>query len=159
MTRFITTFALSASLALSGCGATRRATTATGTIEPTLTSAAATFITQQNGKDRNSAVTVQLLRRNSELAAELRHTGTKFDDHTTSAPLALTLSAPFHTADVDTGQVRVRLMPDGQDDWNFDLRLALQFSDGTARNFIWNNVALNNAAPERVLVLSGARVP
>ena len=159
MTRF---FAITAAAALmaAGCGATRQATGAvTAAAAPSLTSATATFTTRDNGKDRDSAVTVQLLRANAELGAELRHTGTEFDNNTTSAPVAFSMSAPFRVTDLDASQVRVRMTPDGQDDWSFDMRLTLQFSDGTARNYFWSNIRLDNAAPERVLALSPARVP
>jgi hypothetical protein len=160
MTRLLATLALVAAIMGTGCGATRQAGNAVASaVAPTLTSASATFTTLNDGKDRDTAVTLQLLRSNAELGAELRHTGTEFDDNTTSAPMALTLSSPFRTTDLDSGEVRVRMAPDGQDDWNFNLRLSLQFSDGTTRNFLWNGVVLNNANPERVLTLAGARVP
>ena len=160
MNRLLTATALIAALTAAGCGATRQAASSTAAaFAPALTSATATFTTLNDGKDRDSAVSLQLLKSNAELGAELRHAGTEFDDNTTSAPMALTLSAPFRTTDISTGQVRVRLAPDGQDDWNFNLRLTLQFSDGNTRNFLWNGVALNNAAPERVLMLSAAQVP
>lgn len=160
MTRIVFITALAAAVATAGCGATRQATGAlAGPAPAALSSAVATFVTHDDGKDRDSAFTVQLLRANAELGAELRHTGTEFDDNTTSAPLALTMSAPFRTTDVDAGQVRVRMTPDGQDDWSFDLRLMLRFADGTTRNYLWTDIRLNNAAPERTLALSPARVP
>lgn len=160
MTRFFAITALAAAFAAAGCGATRQATGAiTAPAVAVLTSATAMFITRDDGKDRDSAVTVQLLRNNAELGAELRYTGTEFDDNTTSAPLALSMSAPFRMTDVDAGQVRVRMTPDGQDDWSFDLRLSLQFADGMTRNYLWSGIRLNNAAPERTLALSPARVP
>ena len=37
--------------------------------------------------------------------------------------------------------------------------MTLQFADGTSRNYFWSNVRFDNAAPERVLALSPARVP
>lgn len=160
MTRFLTVTALAAAITTAGCGATRQAAgTRPAPAVAALTSATAVFVTRDNGKDRDSAVTVQLLRTNAELGAELRHSGTEFDDNTTSAPMALTMSAPFRLTDLDAGQVRVRMTPDGQDDWSFDLRMTLQFADGTSRSYLWNNVRLDNAAPERVLALSPARIP
>lgn len=159
MTRLFTITVLAAALT-AGCGATRQATRAvTAPAATALTSATAIFITRDNGKDEDSAFTVQLLRANAELGAELRHTGTEFDDNTTSAPMALTMSAPFRVTDLDAGEVRVRMTPDGQDDWSFDLRMTLQFGDGTSRNYAWSNVRLDNGAPERILALSPARVP
>ena len=160
MTRVLAIPALAAAITAGGCGATTQAVRGGATVTPAaLSSATTTFITRDNGKDRDSAVTVQLLRDNAELGAELRHTGTEFDDNTSSAPLALSMSAPFRITDADAGQVRVRMTPDGQDDWSFDMRMTLQFADGSSRSYLWNDIRLNNAAPERVLPLSPARIP
>ena len=160
MTRVLTMTTLAAALTAAGCGASSQVVGGGPAVSPSaLTSATTTFITRDNGKDQDSAVTVQLLRDNAELGAELRHTGTEFDDNTSSAPLALSLSAPFRLNDADTGQVRVRLTPDGDDDWSFDMRMTLQFADGSSRSYFWNNIRLNNAAPERILPLAAARIP
>lgn len=159
MSRIFAITAVAAAVAAAGCGATTRQGGGAAAVATPLTAATITFITTDDGKDRDSAVTVQLLRSNAELGAELRHIGVEFDDNTTSAPLSLSLSAPFRVSDVDTGQVRVRMTPDGQDDWSFDLRLTLQFADGFTRNFFWSNIRLDNAAPERVLALAPARIP
>jgi hypothetical protein len=73
--------------------------------------------------------------------------------------MSLAISAPFGVTDIDSGQVRVRMAPDGKDDWSFDLRMSMHFADGTVRSFFWNGIRLNNAAPERVLALAPARIP
>ncbi len=151
--------ALVAALAIvaTGCGATTRstATTIQNPVYPALSSATATFISREHGKDKDSGLTVQLLRRNAELAGEIYTNGTKFDDHSASNPFVLTLSGgPFTTNDINDGQVRVRLTPDGRDDWTFDLHLTMRFSDGRAQNFVWRGVRLDNTNPERVLALS-----
>jgi hypothetical protein len=70
----------------------------------------------------------------------------------------VTLVGPFTTRDVDDGSVRIRLTPDGDDEWTFDMTMTMRFSDGTARNFVWRRLRLDNANPERVLALSPARV-
>ena len=59
----------------------------------------------------------------------------------------------------EDSQLRVRMTPDGSDDWSFDLRLTLGFADGTSRSFFWTDVRLDNAAPERTLALAPARLP
>lgn len=159
MSRSFVIAALAASLAAAGCGATRTTGGPVPTLTTPLASATVTFITRDDGKDDGSAVTVQLLRSNAELGAELRTVGTEFDDNTTSGPMSLALSAPFGVTDIDSGQVRVRMAPDGKDDWSFDLRMSMQFADGTVRNFFWSGIRLNNAAAERVLALAPARIP
>lgn len=158
MRSVIAVFATTVGLAASGCGATARTTTAQAQAVPMLASATATFISQDHGKDADSEVTVQLLRNNAELGAEIRSVGTEFDDHASAGPFAFTLFSPFTTRDIDTGQLRVRLTPDGNDDWTFDLRMTMRFSDGSSRDFLWRDVRLDRSNPERVLTLGPARI-
>ena len=153
----IVVFATAAALGASGCGATTSSTTAQTRAFPTLTSATATFVTLDHGKDEDSALTVQLLRSNSELAAEIHTVGTQFADHASIPPFAFSLSGPFTTNDVAPGQVRLRLTADGDDDFTFDFHMTLRFSDGTSRNFVWRGVRLDHTSPERVLTLAGGR--
>ena len=145
----------------SGCGATTRGgypTSAQSPVYPTLSSAIATFVSRDHGKDKDSGLTVQLLRNNGELVGDIYANGIKFDDHSSSGPFALSLTGgPFTTRDISDGQVRVRLTPDGRDDWTFDLHLTMRFSDGTARNFMWRGIRLDHSNPERVVTLGPAR--
>ncbi len=142
-----------------GCGATRRDAGTSSVTSPGLTGATVTFNSRDSGKDADSSVTVQLLRNNAELGAEARLVGTKFDDHATSGPLALSVSAPFRRTDVDDARLRLRMTPDGKDDWTFDLQLSLNFADGSMQRFAWNGLRLDNASPERTLPLAPARLP
>jgi hypothetical protein len=153
----IVVLAAAAALGAAGCGATTSSTTAQTRAFPTLTSATATFTTLDHGKDADSALTVQLLRSNGELGAEMHTVGTQFADRASIPPFAFSISGPFMTSDVDSGQVRLRLAPDGDDDFTFDLHMTLRFSDGTARNFAWRGIRLDHNGPERVLTLAGAR--
>jgi hypothetical protein len=143
-----------------GCGATRGGAGAkAGSTAPTLTGASVTFQNRDSGKDAKSAVAIELLRNNAELAAESKLVGTKFDDHAPAGPMALSVGAPFRTADTDTARLRIRMTPDGQDEWTFDLQMALTFSDGSLQRFSWPGLRLDNTAPERTLTLGPARVP
>jgi hypothetical protein len=148
-------------LSLSACGATTRSSTSTisqAGAEAVLTGATISFRTLDDGKDTDSAVTTELLRRNSEIGAELRINGMKFDDHTQGAPMAFTVAGPFRVSDVNDGTVRIRMRPDGRDTWTFDMRLVLTFSDNTQRTFAWQGVRLDDRSVERTLALAPARV-
>jgi hypothetical protein len=153
----ILVLATAAALSSAACGATARSTTVQTRAFPTLTSATATFTTLDHGKDEDSALTVQLLRSNRELGAEMHSVGTQFADHASIPPFAFSLSGPFTTNDVDDGQVRLRLSADGDDDFTFNLNMTLRFSDGTTRNYLWRGVRLDHNGPERVLTLAGGR--
>ncbi|MBI2188187.1 MAG: hypothetical protein HYU37_13880 [Acidobacteria bacterium] len=161
MSRWFVIAVLAASLTAAGCGgATRAAGTATvSPVFPALVSAVATFVSTEHGKDADSPLTVDLLRSNAELAGNLHVIGTKFDDNSSSGPFSFSLSGPFTLRDIDTGQLRVRFVPDGADEWTFDLHLNMRFTDGAGRNFLWRGVRLDNTSPERVLALAPARFP
>jgi hypothetical protein len=142
-----------------GCGATTRGgTTIQNQISPGLTSATATFISRDHGKDEDSALTVQLLRQNAELAGEIRANNVKFDDKSSSGPFAFSITGPFRMRDIDDGQVRVQFIPDGSDDWTFDLQLMMRFDDGSVRNFMWRGMRLDNTERARTLALAPARM-
>jgi len=157
MRTLVAMLATAAAVAASGCGATARTTTVQTSAFPTLTSATVTFNSKDHGKDEDSNLTVQLLRDNGELGAEIRTVGTKFDDHASSGPFSFSMTGPFTTGDVNDGELRLRLAADGDDDWTFDMNMTLRFSDGTTRNFRWQNVRLDHNQPERVLTLAGGR--
>ena len=73
--------------------------------------------------------------------------------------MALSIAAPFRTADTGSSSLRIRMTPDSRDEWTFDLQLALTFSDGSIQRFSWPTLRLDNAAPERTLPLGPARLP
>jgi hypothetical protein len=140
----------------SACGSTRPTAIQTSPF-PTLTSATATFVSRDDGKDKDSSVTAQILRSNAELGADIYSVGTQFEDNSSSGQLAFSVSGPFIPSDVEHGHVRLHLTPDGNDDWMFDLHISMRFSDGTADNFMWRGIRLDKANPERVLTLGPAR--
>ena len=150
-----------AALALvsTACGATTRGTTTIqNQISPALTSATATFISRDHGKDEDSALTVQLLKQNAELSGEIRANNIKFDDDSSSGPFAFSMTSGFRLRDIDDSQIRVQFIPDGQDEWTFDLQLMMRFDDGSVRNFMWRGVRLDNTEVSRTLALAPARM-
>jgi hypothetical protein len=152
------TFALSvlmtAVVISAGCGATRSVSNAVAP-GPSITSATMQFNDREHGKDANSAVDVWVLHGSNEMA-HLHSIGTKFDDNAAVAPMAVPMSGTFYRTDLGDGQLRIRLTPDGRDDWTFEPRLTLQFSDGAARTYAWPQVTLDNARPEVTLSFSAA---
>jgi hypothetical protein len=123
-----------------------------------LTGSTVSFRTLDHAKDANSQATVQVLRSNHELGAEVHVTGTKFNENTQSAPMALSIAGPFRLSDVNSGSLRIRMNPDSRDTWTFDMRLVLTFSDNTQQTFAWQGIRLEENAPERTLPLGPARV-
>jgi len=144
-------------MALSSCASHRDSTTsATSQQSQRLSTATVTFRTLDDGKDAKSAVSVQLVRNGNELGADGMTSGTEFDDNTTAAPLAMSIRGPFNREDARNGLLRLRLSPDGNDTWTFNVGLTLRFADESQQNYSWSAVRLDEKSPERTLVLAGA---
>ncbi len=133
-----------------------KATTAASQQAQRLSTATLTFRTLEDGKDAKSTVSVQLVRNGNELGADAMSSGTEFDDNTTAAPLAMMIRGPFDRQDTRSGQLRLRLSPDGNDTWTFNVGLTLRFADESQQNYSWTGIRLDEKAPERTLVLAGA---
>ena len=154
MKQFALSVFMTAAVISAGCGATRSVSSKVAP-GPSITSATIQFNDREHGKDAKSAVDVWVLHGSNEMA-HLHSVGTKFDDNAAIAPMAVPMSGTFYRTDLNDGQLRIRLTPDGRDDWQFEPRLTLQFSDGGARTYAWPQVLLDNARPEVTLSFSQA---
>ena len=157
MSRALTAGLLALTMVSSACAG--RSTPAVSSSNEALTSAAVTFTTLDDGKDAKSAVTVQLLRNTNELAAEALASGTEYDDGSTTPPLVMSVRGPFERKDTGAAQLRLRLAPDGDDTWTFNVGLTLRFADESQRNYGWSSIRLDEKSPERTLVLANAQTP
>jgi hypothetical protein len=158
MSRALLALVIASAVVLDACGGSRnRAVVSTS--NERLANSTVTFTTLSDGKDAKSAVTVQLLRNGNELAAEAMSSGTEFDDRSTSAPIVMSIRSPFVREDGNSAQLRLRLAPDGDDTWTFNVGLTLRYANETQQNFAWSAIRLDEKAPERTLVLAGAQVP
>lgn len=146
---------LTAAVISAGCGATRKvsSTVAPG---PAITSATVQFQDRDHGKDAGSGVDVWLLRNGSNEIAHLHSVGVKFDDHASIAPIGVPMSGTFYRTDLSNAQLRIRLTPDGADDWSFEPRLAVTLSDNTSRTYSWPQIMLDRSRPEVTLSVSSA---
>ena len=140
-----------------GCGVTTHNTTSISA-DPRLTTASATFMTRDEGKDEDSAIAVQILDE-GRLAAEGTVVDVAYKDQSVSAPLSLAITRALNAGDLNDAQVRLRLTPDGRDSWMFDVRLTLGLSDGSQRSYFWSGLHLDENTPERVLALNSGRLP
>jgi hypothetical protein len=140
-------------------GRSASANTPSSNTDDRLTSATITFSSLEDGKDAKSAVNVQLVRNGNELAADATSSGSEFDDKTTAPPVAMAIRGPFTRQDASSGQLRLRLTPDGDDTWTFNVNLALRYADQTQQNYTWQSVRLDEKSADRTLVLTGALAP
>ena len=155
MRTFAVSVFLTAAVVSTGCGATRRVTSSVAP-GPTITSATVQFMDRDHGKDAGSGVDVWLLRNGSNEIAHMHSVGAKFDDHAAIAPMSVPLSGTFYRTDLNDAQIRIRLTPDGRDDWSFEPRLTVALSDNTSRSYAWPQVMLDQDRREITLSLSSA---
>ncbi len=149
MRTFAVSVFLMAAIVSSGCGATRKVSNAVAP-GPAITGITVQFQDRDHGKDANSAVDVWILHGPNEMA-HVHSIGTKFDDHALIAPIAAQLSGTFYKSDLNDAQLRIRLTPDGNDDWTFEPRVMVTNSDGTSRTYAWPQVMLDRARSEVML--------
>ena len=155
MRTFGVSVALAAAIIFAGCGATRKVSNSV-TPGNAITNATIQFNDRDHGKDANSAVDVWLLRDNTSEMAHLHSVGTKFDDRASIAPMGVPMSGTFYKSDVNNAQLRIRLTPDGADDWSFEPRVTLTFADNTTETYAWPEVMLDRSRPEATLSFSAA---
>ena len=155
MRTFAATALLTAAIVSAGCGATRKVTSSV-VPGPAITNATVQFQDRDHGKDAKSAVDVWILRGGSNEIAHLHSVGVKYDDHASIAPMGVPMSGTFTRNDLNDAQIRFRLTPDGRDDWSFEPRLTVSFSDNTSRTYSWPQVMLDNDHPEVTLSFSSS---
>jgi len=155
MRTFAVSVFLTAAIISAGCGATRKVS---NTVAPgaAITSATVQFQDRDHGKDADSGVDVWILRNSSNEMAHLHSVGVKFDDHASIAPMGVPMSGTFYKTDLNDAQLRIRLTPDGADDWSFEPRTTVTFSDNTSRTYAWPQIMLDRSHPEVTLSFSSA---
>ena len=155
MRTFTVSVFLTAAIVSAGCGATRKVTS-TVAPGPAITNMTIQFLDRDHGKDAGSGVDAWVLRNGSNEIAHLHSVGTKFDDHAAIAPMGVPVSGTFYRTDLNNAQLRIRLTPDGRDDWSFEPRLTISFSDNTSRTYGWPQVMLDQDRREITLGVSSA---
>lgn len=154
MRTFAVSVFLAAAIVSAACGATRKVENA---VAPgnAITGITVQFQDRDHGKDANSAVDAWVLHGSNEMA-HVHSVGAKFEDHASIAPMAVALSGAFNKSDLGEAQLRIRLTPDGNDDWSFEPRLMVTFADATTRSYAWPQVMLDRAHAEVTLSVSSA---
>ena len=155
MRTFTVSVFLTAAIMSAGCGATRKVTS-TVAPGPTITNMTIQFLDRDHGKDAGSGVDAWVLRNGSNEIAHLHSVGTKFDDHAAIAPMGVPVSGTFYRTDLNNALLRIRLTPEGRDDWSFEPRLTVSFSDNTSRTYSWPQVMFDQNHPESALSFSSA---
>jgi hypothetical protein len=109
---------------------------------PTLTEAQVSFHTNDEDKDDDTHVTVTIRQRDGTIAARIDDDFGHFNDHSNNGPFGLLILNPAEKAELNQGNVTVRIDPNGNDTWRFNFFVDLAFSDGSHLNAEANNLEL-----------------
>ncbi|TQF02607.1 hypothetical protein E6W39_10445 [Kitasatospora acidiphila] len=96
-----------------------------------LTEATVSFHTNDENKDHDTNVTVEVRDRNGQMAARVSDTFGAFNDHTNNGPYNLSILNHASKDDLQGGNVLLRVDPVGDDTWRFNLFVDLLFADGS----------------------------
>ena len=89
------------------------------------------FHTYDDDKDDDTHVTVTVRDSNNTIAARIDSDFYHFDDQSSSGPFALRVLNRSSKDALQTGNVTIRIDPNGHDTWKFSFMLVLHFNDGS----------------------------
>src|SRR5882724_1252720 len=98
----------------------------------TVVQAAVWFHTNDEDKDHDTHVTVQVFDRDNHLLASIDNDFGQFHDNSDHGPYFLTILNPSNWDAVRTGgTTQIVINPNGHDTWRFNFRLDVLFSDNS----------------------------
>lgn len=108
-----------------------------------LTQVALWFHTNDEDKDDDTHVTVQVFDRNTHIVASIDNDFGHFDDHSDHGPYFLTVANQSLWDDLRSGgTAQITISPNGHDTWRFNFRVDLLFSDNSHLGASVNGIEL-----------------
>jgi hypothetical protein len=89
------------------------------------------FHTNNDDKDHDTHVTVTVKDGKNRMVARIDNDFGGFPDNSDRGPYGLSVRNPSSFSDLETGNVVVRVDPNGHDTWRFNVDVDLFFDDGT----------------------------
>jgi hypothetical protein len=108
-----------------------------------LANASVSFRTNDENKDHDTNVTVEVRDNVGELVARVSDTFGPFDDQTSNGPFQLEVLNRVEKSTVQNGNVLIRIDPKGDDTWRFNFIVKLHFDDGSTLIASADGVELN----------------
>ncbi len=96
-----------------------------------LTAARVSFHTNDEDKDADTHVTVTARESNGLIVARIDDDFGHFNDHSNNGPFDMAVINAAPKSDIQTGNVTLRIDPNGNDTWRFNFFVDLVFSDGS----------------------------
>jgi hypothetical protein len=102
-----------------------------------------TFHTNDDDKDKEINVTIEVRDNEGELAAQISDTFGEFPDQTNNGPFYLQVLNREDKSKLAGGTVLIRADPQGDQAWNFNFLLELHFDDSSTLSSSANGLRLN----------------
>jgi hypothetical protein len=113
------------------------------------------FHTNDEDKDDDTNVTVNVFDSDGVLAARIQNDFGHFNDHSESGPYALIIHNPSLKSVLQNGNVTIRIDPNGNDTWRFNFLVDLVFDDGTHLSANGDGLELTEERQEQSFGISG----
>jgi len=113
-----------------------------------LAAAFVTFTTNDDDKDFDTLVRVNVEDPFGRIAADFTDFGTQYVDNTVHGPFSMHPDTGVVAAALNTGRVRVQIVPNGHDTWRFGYELTLFFTDGTSFVIRAANLSLSESSTQ-----------
>lgn len=125
------------------------------TLPVTLANCTITFHTNDEDKDDDTHVTVNVVDDNNVNCAHLDNDFGHFNDRSDEGPFALNVQNASVIDNVQRGNITIRIDPNGHDTWRFNFFLDMQFSDGRHFSASENGLELTQDRRQQTFGLSG----
>jgi hypothetical protein len=122
---------------------------------PKLRNANIKFHTNDEDKDDDTHVTVTVRDHKNLISARIDDDFGHFDDHSDNGPFGLIIRNRSDKASLSTGNVTLRIDPNGHDTWRFNFDLDLFFDDGSHLSGGAEGLSLNQDRKEQEFGLDG----
>jgi len=122
---------------------------------PTLANCNIKFHTNDDDKDHDTHVTVDVTDFNNVVCAHIDNDFGHFDDQSDNGPFGLQVLNASNKSDCQRGTVRIRIDPNGNDTWKFNFTLTLIFDDNSTLSGGAGGLQLNQNNREQTFGLQG----
>ena len=114
-----------------------------------LDNASVQFRTNDDDKDHDTNITIEVRDRVGHLAARMSDTLGPFHDQTSSGPYQLEILNRVDSAALQGGNVLIRVDPKGNDTWRFNFIVELHMNDGSAFTASADGVEVNESTEQQ----------
>ncbi len=122
---------------------------------PTLANASIKFHTNDDDKDGDTHVTVEVRDFNQVVAARVDNDFGHFDNNSDNGPFGLAVQNASEKDLMQRGAVKIRIDPNGHDTWKFNFFLDLVFADGSHLSGGADGLTLSQDGREQTFGLQG----